>query len=62
MVNMPAISVLSCPYVDQLHKTFLRVNRGAQKLTGDNLKVVWAKFSTLSQAILLWHIQKHAPA
>ncbi len=25
---------------------------GARKLTGENLKVVWAEFSTLSQAIL----------
>ncbi len=28
---------------------------GAQKLTGDNLKVVWAEFSTLSKAILGVH-------
>ncbi len=27
--------------------------RGARKLTGENLKVVWAEFSTLSLAILL---------
>jgi hypothetical protein len=25
--------------------------QGAQKLTGENLKVVWAKFSTLSEAV-----------
>jgi hypothetical protein len=25
----------------------LDLNRGAQKLTGENLKVVWAEFSTL---------------
>ncbi len=30
-----------------------KLQRGAQKLTGENLKVVWAEFSTLSQAILL---------
>jgi hypothetical protein len=28
-------------------------NRGAQKLTGENLEVVWAEFSTLSQPVLL---------
>jgi hypothetical protein len=28
-------------------KTF-KPSRGARKLTGDNLKVVWAEFSTLS--------------
>jgi hypothetical protein len=28
------------------------LERGAQKLTGENLKVVWAEFSTLSQAVL----------
>jgi hypothetical protein len=27
---------------------------GALKLTGENLNVVWAKFSTLSLAILLY--------
>ncbi len=27
--------------------------RGAKKLTGENLKVVWAKFSTLSQAVFV---------
>ncbi len=27
--------------------------RGVRKLTGENLKVVWAEFSTLSQAVLL---------
>ncbi len=26
--------------------------RGARKLTGENLKLVWAEFSTISQAIL----------
>ncbi len=30
----------------------ITVMRGAQKLTGENLKVVWAKFSTLSLAVL----------
>jgi hypothetical protein len=28
------------------------INRGARKLTGENLKVVWAEFSTLSEAVL----------
>jgi hypothetical protein len=27
--------------------------RGVQKLTGENLKVVWVEFSTLSKAVLL---------
>jgi hypothetical protein len=27
--------------------------RGEQRLTGDNIKVVWAEFSTLSLAVLL---------
>jgi hypothetical protein len=27
---------------------FYSTGQGAQKLTGDNLKVIWAKFSTLS--------------
>jgi hypothetical protein len=35
--------------VDILYSSIL----GAQKLTGDNLKVVWAEFSILSLAILL---------
>ena len=29
------------------------LQRGAQKLMGENLKVVWAEFSTLSLAVLL---------
>jgi hypothetical protein len=29
-----------------------RTRRGARKLTGENLKLVWAEFSTTSQAIL----------
>ncbi len=33
--------------------------RGAQRLTGENLKVVLAEFSSLSQAILLW-MQLHS--
>jgi hypothetical protein len=28
-------------------------DRGARKLTGDNLKPVWAEFSTISQAVLM---------
>ncbi len=37
----------------------LRSNvQGAQKLTGENLKVVWDKFSTLRLAVLLY-IQLH---
>ncbi len=28
-------------------------DQGARYITGDNLKVVWAEFSTLSQAVLL---------
>jgi hypothetical protein len=36
--------------------------RVAKKLTGEKLKVVWAEFSTLSQAVFVmsvnaWHIQ-----
>ncbi len=31
-------------------------NRGAPKLTGENLKLVWAEFSTLSQAVLMMSI------
>ncbi len=30
------------------------IEQGARYLTGDNLKVVWAKFSTLSKVILLY--------
>ncbi len=30
-----------------------RLKRGARKLTGENLKVVWAEFSALSLAIFL---------
>ncbi len=38
-------------------------NLGVQKLMGENLKVVWAKFSTLSWAVLIisataWYRQK----
>jgi hypothetical protein len=29
------------------------LSRGAQKLTGENLKIVWAEFFTLSLAVLL---------
>jgi hypothetical protein len=35
--------------------------QGVQKLTGENLGVVWAEFTALSSAVLLWHgIYKHA--
>jgi hypothetical protein len=27
--------------------------QGARKLTGENLKLVWAEFSTLSKAVLM---------
>ncbi len=30
----------------------LQLGRGAQKLMGENLKLVWAEFSTISQAVL----------
>ncbi len=38
--------------------------RGAQKITGDGLKLVWAEFSTLSQAVFVisviaWHTLAH---
>ncbi len=45
-INLPyvhSLSLLICLFLD----------RGARKLTGENLKFVWAEFSTLSQAILL---------
>jgi hypothetical protein len=37
---------------------------GAQKLTRDNLKVIWVEFSTLSVAVFVmsvieWHRQAH---
>jgi hypothetical protein len=32
---------------------FNNTNQGAQKLTGENLKLVWAEFSTLSWAVLI---------
>ncbi len=38
-------------HIVMLKAVMLRVimwNRGARKLTGENLKVVWAEFSTLS--------------
>jgi hypothetical protein len=37
---------------------------GARKLTGENLKVVWAELSTLSFVMyaMAWYIQKHALA
>jgi hypothetical protein len=31
-----------------VHLAVVVLERGAQKLTGENLKVVWAEFSTLS--------------
>jgi hypothetical protein len=31
----------------------LTLAEGVHKLTGENLKVVWAEFSTLSSAVLL---------
>jgi hypothetical protein len=31
-------------------------SQGALKLTGDNLKVLWAKFSTISQAVLVMSV------
>ncbi len=37
------------------HKIFA-FSPGARKLTGDNLKLVWAEFSTLSQAVLMMSI------
>jgi hypothetical protein len=33
--------------------SFVMLSRGAPKLMGENLKVVWAEFSTLSWAVLL---------
>ncbi len=48
------------PFVRGLLKHWFK--QGAQKLMGDNLKVVWAEFSTSSWAVLqnvynLWPIQ-----
>jgi hypothetical protein len=45
--------------------TFKSPNPGAQYLTGENLEVVWTKFSTLSWTVLIqsnvtaWHAQSH---
>ncbi len=54
MLNVIMPSVVA-PFSDG--KSDLRLQKeimwGAQKLTGDNLKVVWAEFSTLSLAVLI---------
>ncbi len=52
---LSVIKHLLCPF----RMSFLSVviwNRGARKLTGENLKLVWAEFSTLSQAVLVMSI------
>jgi hypothetical protein len=44
---------------------FGMIHRGARYLTGENLEVVWAEFSTLSCAVLFqinlnaWHTHSH---
>ncbi len=52
--------LVSCPSNIRLgQKWMLGTNtlaRGARKLTGENLKLVWAEFSTLSQAVLMMSI------
>ena len=51
-----AKSIKNCKLVEagslELKGHFVIV-RGAQKLTGEGLKVAWAEFSTLSQVVLL---------
>jgi hypothetical protein len=48
-----------------LFETMIGIERGVKYLTGDNLKVVWAKFSMLSYAVLpnsskcAWHTFSH---
>jgi hypothetical protein len=45
-----------CVYAMQLpcfEMKLTNLKRDAQKLTAENLEVVWAKFSLLSQAVLL---------
>jgi hypothetical protein len=47
--------------------TLAWLGRGVQKLTGENLKVIWAEFSTFKLGhfvmyAMAWYIQKHALA
>jgi hypothetical protein len=39
------------PHMNKLKLTGQNLGRGARYLTGENLKVVWAEFSTLSLAV-----------
>ncbi len=32
------------------------LSRGARKLAGDNLKQVWAEFSTISEAVMMMYM------
>jgi hypothetical protein len=46
---------------DRIHETLFsfvpnQLVPGAQKLTGENLKLVWAEFSTVSKAVLMMYI------
>ncbi len=42
--------------IKTVSKHLFKCDRGARKLTGENLKLVWAEFSTLSQAVLVMSI------
>jgi hypothetical protein len=42
------VAMLSDIMLKVVVPSVLMLNRGAQKLTGDNLKVVWAEFSTIN--------------
>jgi hypothetical protein len=50
------MSIKNTEIKKSLVATLLQINRGARKLTGENLKLVWAEFSTLSQAVLMMSI------
>ncbi len=55
----------SCNFtISMFKKLMVPITQGARKLMGENLKVIWAEFSTLSQANMLCMrlhgISKHA--
>ncbi len=53
MNNIILKSVILLNVMAPIWGNVAELRRGAQNLTGGNLKVVWAEFSTLSWAVLI---------
>jgi hypothetical protein len=51
LIHFPSPIYLAC-FVEKYLLSKIDFDQGAKYLTGENLKVDWAKFSTLSLAIL----------